>query len=59
LERTSHLMRELVDDLIETARREDASIRSVALDLAASRTGTNGERPYGSCPYLAATVGVG
>jgi glutamate dehydrogenase (NAD(P)+) len=58
LERTSHLMRELVDDLIETARDEDASIRSVALDLAASRAGTNGERPYGSCPYLAATAGV-
>ena len=59
LERTSHLMRELVDDLVETARREDASIRSVALGLAASRAGTNGERPYGSCPYLAATAGVG
>jgi glutamate dehydrogenase (NAD(P)+) len=59
LERTSHLMRELVDDLIETARREDASIRSVALELAASRAGTNGERPYGSCPYLAETAGVG
>jgi len=59
LERTSHLMRELVDDLIETARREDASIRSVALELAASRAGTNGDRPYGSCSYLAETVGVG
>ena len=59
LERTSHLMRELVDDLIETARREDASIRSVALELAASRAGTNGERPYGSCPYLATTAAVG
>jgi len=59
LERTSHLMRELVGDLIEIARREDASIRSVALDLAASRAETNGDRPYGSCPYLAATAGVG
>jgi glutamate dehydrogenase/leucine dehydrogenase len=59
LERTSHLMRELVDDLIETARREDVSVRSVALELAASRAGTNGERPYGACPYLAATVGMG
>jgi hypothetical protein len=52
-------MRELVDDLIETARREDASIRSVARELAASRAGTNGERPYGSCPYLATTAAVG
>jgi glutamate dehydrogenase (NAD(P)+) len=70
LDRTAHLMRELVDELIETARREDASIRSVALDLAASRerpcnsllqgrSGANGERPYGSCPYLAETAGVG
>ena len=59
LDRTAHLMRELVDDLIETARREDASIRSVALDLAASRVDANGERPYGSCPYLAETAGVG
>ena len=59
LERVSHLMRELVDDLVETARREDASVRSVALDLAASRAGSNGERPYGSCPYLAATAAVG
>jgi len=59
LERTSHLMRELVDDLIETARREDASVRSVALELAASRAETDGERPYGSCPYLAATAAVG
>jgi glutamate dehydrogenase (NAD(P)+) len=58
LDRTAHLMRELVDDLVETARREDASIRSVALELAASRAGTNGERPYGSCPYLAETAGV-
>jgi glutamate dehydrogenase (NAD(P)+) len=58
LERTAHLMRELVDDLIETARREDASIRSVALELAESRAGANGERPYGSCPYLAETAGV-
>jgi hypothetical protein len=52
-------MRELVDDLIETARREDASIRSVALELAASRAGTHGDRPYGSCPYLTETAGVG
>ena len=59
LERTSHLVRELVDDLIETARREDASVRSVALELAASRAETDGERPYGSCPYLAATAAVG
>jgi len=58
LDRTAHLMRELVDDLVETARREDASIRSVALELASSRAGTNGERPYGSCPYLAETAGV-
>ena len=39
-------------------RGEDASIRSVALELAASRAGTNGERPYGCCPYLAETAGV-
>ena len=59
LDRTAHLVRELVDDLIETARREDASIRSVALELAERRAETNGERPYGSCPYLAETAGVG
>ena len=59
LERVSHLMRELADDLIETARREEDSVRSVALALAASRAGSNGERPYGSCPYLAATAAVG
>ena len=59
LDRTARLMRELVDDLIETARREDASIRSAALELAASRAETNGERPYGSCPYLAETAAVG
>jgi glutamate dehydrogenase (NAD(P)+) len=59
LDRVSHLMRELVDELIEAARRDDTSVRSVALELAESRAAVDGERPYGSCPYLAAAAAVG
>ncbi len=56
LDRVSCLMRELVDDVIEAARRADTSVRSVALELAVGRSADEEGRPYGSCPYLAAAA---
>jgi glutamate dehydrogenase (NAD(P)+) len=58
LEGVSSLIAELVDELIEQARRRGASVREVALELAASREPAPGERPYGCCPFVRTAVGA-
>lgn len=53
LDRVEVLMRALIDELIDAARREAAAVRDVALAIAAARPVAPGDRPYGCCPYLA------
>jgi glutamate dehydrogenase/leucine dehydrogenase len=47
-----HLMRELVTDVADTARRTGTSPRRAALDIAAHTVTSHGDRPYGRCRYL-------
>jgi adenylosuccinate lyase len=48
----THLMRQLVGDLITQARRQGRSPREVACDLAAAAVPDPTARPYGGSPYL-------
>ncbi|MEU1850929.1 Glu/Leu/Phe/Val dehydrogenase dimerization domain-containing protein [Streptomyces sp. NPDC019990] len=52
LSRSAHLIRQLVDELLHSARARGLAPREVAMELAA-RTKVDPEAPaYGHCPYL-------
>jgi hypothetical protein len=52
LDRIETLMRALIDDLAEKARRTGTTVRDAAIALARQDRSASSPRPYGHSPYL-------
>lgn len=58
LRRLTIMMRNMVDDLVDSAHRRRCPVRDVALGIASKPPSDPGGRPYGGCPYLSSVPSI-